>query len=184
MSTYAASIADFCEPVVTWQGSSNTATNGPAVCPSFSSLVTLNPNIVLDSITLFYTIGVTPQNLAGGGAATFNIVMSAQNPSAVGAPTFPAVLGNIISQAFSGNSAQSTSGSVVASALGTGLVDWSPLTNIEVTQGYGSASFDFSVRYDYRDLTPNGDVPEPSTMALMGAGLVGLVMAARRRRAA
>ena len=52
-----------------------------------------------------------------------------------------------------------------------------------VVQGMiASTNFNFTLTYDYTTaLIPSG-IPEPTTVALIGAGLVGLATAARRRR--
>jgi hypothetical protein len=47
-----------------------------------------------------------------------------------------------------------------------------------VTQARGV----ITVRYDYEP-TQNGDIPEPSTLAMLGSALVGLGLIARRRKA-
>jgi hypothetical protein len=46
----------------------------------------------------------------------------------------------------------------------------------------GQAAGSVSVRYTYDAIPTVGDVPEPTTVALLGAGLVGIAAFSRRRR--
>ncbi len=159
---------------------SGTVTDGALLCPSFSAL----PGDQIDSVTLDFFSSFN-QN------TTFLTVTSTFNYTAPVGFLPPGDLNVIVSG--SGLTGSATNLGARVETLLPGITNYSAFS-VFVDIINNNAGFignsDGSVRVTYTTSTiptqpppPNGEIPEPSTMALMGAGLVGLAAVARRRRA-
>ncbi len=192
ISSQAATIQVVCSGLLISLGQSSNGTAGPSqVCPTFSALgltqaggsftLSAGTNTVLD-----YQFDYTGlQGTITGLSESFTTANPATGPI------------NTTSSTLASYRQISSGWGVDAGANTTGLTPDSlgNLTNSQAFTVSGSAtqsgnngvnfvnggSINFKVTYTY-DFVPQSGVPEPSTVALIGAGLVGLASVARRRR--
>jgi hypothetical protein len=152
-------------------------------CPAFNSLPS-NTQITSVGIFVLSTFNGNGTASQSGGQLQININY---NPS-IGAPdsatcnldstlvTFSLFCGSEVAPIFT--------------AAGSGTNTYGAFTvAVDFTKGIdaggiygGAATGAVAVVYTYDTIPTNGEVPEPTTVALIGAGLVGVAAAARRRR--
>ena len=154
------------------------------VCPAFSAP---GGNVITSvTVTVFgdYTFGASGSNTvhftfgssAGGGSGPFDVPAGLTGWSPVGP-----ILGDV-----SGGTSSSTSTTLgMTSGLGLPTVSvgsFSVGITSSVTLGtiFGAASA--GVQIDYTYAPPQQGVPEPATLGIMGASLLGLGLLARKKK--
>ncbi len=110
-----------------------------------------------------------------GGVGSTYIAGVANVFDAAGSNPYYAVLANFVGGAANWNTGALGTGVRVQSSFSGGTIG----TNVFDTLSFNS---DSTVRVIFNTREATGEVPEPSTVALIGAGLIGLASVARRRR--
>ena len=147
-------------------------------CPSFAVAVApatvgaLPGQVVFNSVSLLYLLDNS--TVIGN---TYNATLAFT--SGIGNVSYTASQAGY-SYGDPGSGANISTGPTPFSNVTSGGFSVTTNTPVVNSGNLPGSSYSFAVTYDY-SVVPSG-VPEPSTVALIGAGLVGLASVARRRR--